>query len=393
MTSPDVYAAKALSQVPRLLTRQDRNPMSPTYGCFDRPYWLDKSTDFPNALTQFSVESLALVYSRQFPGNPYHKQPKVREWCLAGIDFWMRIQHRDGSFDEFYPFERGWAGPTAFLLMAVLDSHRLLGDEFPREREQAFLDAVYRSARFLSEYDEVSVLANHHAIAALTVRMAYDILGEPVLLRGFERKMEEFLKWHTEEGWSYEYGGADPGYLSATISSLGKLHKLHPSPELLAILREAVDFASYFVYPNGFYAGTLGSMQTLHFYPHGFEVVAHDLPMAGAVAETTLQALSDGKLVPPEIMADRYFIYRIPELLWAYLDHRPRLPKLPLMPHEREAFQTYFPMAKIWVSKTNHYYLLINLAKGGVLKVFSLSDGALVYNDGGIIARTTDGRS
>jgi hypothetical protein len=391
MISRDIYALKAISQIPRILTKQDRNPMSPTYGCFDRVFWLDKSIDFPTALAQFSAHSLALVYANQFPSNIYYKQPKIRDWCLAGINFWMRIQHKDGSFDEFYPYERGWAGPTAFLLFAVLESYRLLGDEFPADMEQPLFDAAYRAAKYLADYDEVSVLANHHAIAALAVRMAYDLLGAPELLRGYERKIEGFLKWHTEEGWSYEYGGADPGYLSATVSFLGKLYKLHPSDHLLDILREAVEFASYFVYPNGFYAGTTGSRQTLHFYPHGFEILAHEIPLAGAMAEKMLQGLSEGKLVPPEIMADRYFIYRVPEFLLAYLDYKPRLPDLPPLPHEREPFRRYFPLAKIHVSKTNDYYAVANLGKGGVVKVFALDDGALIYNDCGIIGRTEDG--
>ncbi|MCK4794787.1 MAG: hypothetical protein KAV87_64255 [Desulfobacteraceae bacterium] len=391
MVSHDVYAIKAISQIPRILTKQDRNPMSPTYGCFDRLFWLDKSIDFPTALAQFSVHSLALVYANQFPNNTYFKNPKIRDWCLAGIDYWMRIQHKDGSFDEFYPYERGWAGPTAFLLFAVLDSYKLLGDEFPKEMEQPFFDAAYRSAKYLAEYDEINVLANHHAIAALAVRLAHDVLDVPELLRGYERKVEEFLKWHTEEGWSYEYGGADPGYLSATISFFGKLFKMHPSNELLEILQGAIEFSSYFVYPNGFYAGTMGSRQTLHFYPHGFEILGHEIPLSGAVAERMLQGLSQGKLVPPEIMADRYFIYRVSEFLLSYLDYKPRLSNLPPLPYEREPFQRYFSLAKVYVSRSNEYYAIVNLVKGGVVKVFSLKDGMLIINDCGIIGQTDDG--
>jgi hypothetical protein len=109
-----VYAQKALNQLPRLLGNLDRNPFSPTYGCFHRDYWLDKTSDFPDAVRQFAVHALALVYKYDFPGNLYQGQPKIRDWAIAGLDFWARIQHRDGSFDEFYPYERGWVGPTAF---------------------------------------------------------------------------------------------------------------------------------------------------------------------------------------------------------------------------------------------------------------------------------------
>ena len=42
-----IYADKAISQIPRLLGNMDRNVFSPTYGCFHRDYWLDKTSDFP----------------------------------------------------------------------------------------------------------------------------------------------------------------------------------------------------------------------------------------------------------------------------------------------------------------------------------------------------------
>ena len=74
----NVYAEKALNQIPRLLSLQDRNPYSPTYGSFHRRYWLDKVDDFADGLTQFGVQSLALVYARAvsythltLPTTPY----------------------------------------------------------------------------------------------------------------------------------------------------------------------------------------------------------------------------------------------------------------------------------------------------------------------------------
>jgi hypothetical protein len=86
-----VYLEKALGQLPRLLSLLDRNPLSPTYGCFHREYWLDKTIDFPDAMAQFSVQALALVYARELPGNVYFGQPKVRDWTIAALDYWARI--------------------------------------------------------------------------------------------------------------------------------------------------------------------------------------------------------------------------------------------------------------------------------------------------------------
>src|SRR5215213_1989672 len=143
-----VYLEQALGQMPRLLSLQDRNPYSPTYGSFHRLYWLDKSLDFPDAMAQFAVQALALAWAHDWPGNPYHHQPKIREWIAAGLDYWARIQHADGSFDEFYPYERGWVGPTGFTLYAAIEAYELLRDGLRPDTARRVLAAIRRAAHF-----------------------------------------------------------------------------------------------------------------------------------------------------------------------------------------------------------------------------------------------------
>lgn len=390
----DVYAQKAISQIPRLLSLQDRNPYSPTYGCFHRDYWLYKTSDFPDAVRQFGVHALALVYKHEFPGNIYKGQPKVRDWAIAGLDFWARIQHKDGSFDEFYPYERGWVGPTAFTTYTATEAYGLLQDELPLDVRQRVLVAIRRAALFIAAGEsEADHLANHHAMACLAVWKAYELLGDPDLRQGFEARWKEFLGYHNaDEGWSREYDGVDPGYLSATISFLAKIYQQNPDPAILEVLVQSVEFCSYFVYPNGFYAGSLGSRNTLHFYPHGFELLAGDIPLAGAVADKMSRALAQGKLVPPEIMSDRYVFYRVPEFLQAYLDYAPRPAELPSLPYEQGPFTRYFSQSRIFVANRPRHYVIANLAKGGVVKVFDRQSGQLLFNDGGLIGRLHDGR-
>ena len=394
MSLRDAYAARAISQVPRLLSLQDRNSFSPTYGSFDRTYWLDKTEDFPNALPQFGVLTLALVYRHEFPGNIYRGQPKVRDWAIAGMDFWASLQHKDGSFDEFYPYERGWAGPTAFTTYANLEAYRLLKDEMPQEIVQRVLDAARKAARFIAKGEsEQDMLANHHAVAALAVWKAYEVLGDADLKAGFQRLFQGFLELHNaEEGWSREYDGVDPGYLSATVSFLSKIYQTNRDPEILEVVRQSAEFCSYFAYPNGFYGGSMGSRNTMHFYPHGFEVMAGQIPAAASVAEHMLKALSEGKLVPPEIMADRYLFYRVPELLQAYLDYSARPAAMPPLPYQRGPGTRYFPAARVYAATLPGHYVVANLAKGGVVKVFEKATGRLIVNDCGVIGKLDNGK-
>lgn len=386
------YSDRGLAQVPRLLSLEDRNEFSRTYGSFNREYWLCRSVDFPSSIAQFGVHALALAYTQPFPDNPFHRNPKVLLWTLAAMEDWIRIQKSDGSFDEFYPNERGWAGPTGFLVYAMCDSYRLLSGHIPKDLDERFKRCVAKAGAFLAKYDEPGVLANHHAMAVLPIYEAYALLGDPKLLKGFHVRLDDFLSYCTEEGWCLEYDGADLGYLSATVSFLGKLRKLYTDERIEKVCARAIEYCSYFVLPGGHYGGAMGSRQTLHFYPHGFELFAPENPTAAAVAEAMLQSLWAGRLVPPEIQEDRYFLYRIPELLLSWVDWKPRREPLPALPHAREPFRKSWPGSRMEVRKTPEAYIAMNLAKGGTIQICRASDGRTIVSDCGVIARTSDGK-
>ena len=275
----EAYARLAVDQMPRLPSNLDRNPYSATHSCFHRDYWLNKTSDFPDAVRQFSVHALALSYANERPGNLYHQEPKVRDWTIAGLDLWANIQHQDGSVDESSPYERGWVGPTGFTAFTVIETFQIRRDEIPADVADRVLGAIKRSVHFIAQGEsEEDHLANHHATACLAVWKVYELLEGPALKDGFERLLQGFLSYHNaEEGWSREYDGVDPGYLSAPVSFFAKIYQSNPDPNIFEVLQQSVEFCIYFVYPNGFYAGSLGSRNTLHFYPYGFEILADQI--------------------------------------------------------------------------------------------------------------------
>ena len=111
--SRELFADAALRQIPKILTLLDRNPHSPAYGCFDRNYWHYRMIDFPSGMPQEFVLPLALAYELNIPNNPYHHQPALKNWVEAGILFAARSAHRDGSCDDYFPYERA-GGAAAF---------------------------------------------------------------------------------------------------------------------------------------------------------------------------------------------------------------------------------------------------------------------------------------
>jgi len=63
----NIYALKAVTQIPRILSLEDRNPFSKTYGCFDRRFWLDKAADFPTALALDQNTTQGWCFRRVLP--------------------------------------------------------------------------------------------------------------------------------------------------------------------------------------------------------------------------------------------------------------------------------------------------------------------------------------
>ncbi|MFA6379439.1 MAG: hypothetical protein WCX16_06660 [Candidatus Omnitrophota bacterium] len=387
---PKAYLDAILPQVPRILSLQDRNPFSKTYGCFDRGFWFHRTSDFPSAIRQMGVETLALLWAEKFEDNPYYQNPRILEWCLAGIRYWIRCQHADGSFDEWYPNERGWAGPTGYLLNAMAESYFLLKGAFPQDLKEPFIEAVCKAGYYLVNYNEEFVLANHHAIALLPIYQAYLITEDKALLKGFEKKFTAFERYCYDEGWCLEYDGADIGYLSATVSFLARLYQYWPDKRIERVVKRAVEFSSFFFYPDGFFGGTIGSRETGHFYHFGYEFWSKKIPLAARMAEEGLKSLSVQKLVSPSTQEDHYVLYRMAEYLKAYLEYKLRPSDLPSLPFEKGDFEKTFPQAGLFVKKVGHFYCVINLARGGIIKAFDCEQKKLFLNDAGWMAKFTN---
>lgn len=378
------YSDAALRSIPKLLQLVDRNLYSPTYGSFDRSYWHYRTMDFPCGMYQEFVLPLALVYQHPYPENPYFGKERVREIALAGVDFARRSGHPDGSCDDYFPYERA-LGAAVFSLYAMTESCLVLGGKRPEH-----LEFFARRGQWLLDHNESGQLANHQALAALALQNVFMLTDDARFARGRDNYVEIVKNWQRSEGWFQEYEGADPGYHSCSIAFLAKLMRkveggtIHET--ILKMLRPAVEFAWYFMHPDGSYAGEYGSRNTYHFYPHGFEVMAAHEPKAGQIADQFLHlALPRGSRYFNE--DDRMCAHYVYDWLQSYLDFCPARPA-PL--NERADFTRWFPEARMLVRKTPRYYAVLSLAKGGVLKVAS-EDGPL-YSDTGFIGRLDDGR-
>lgn len=375
----DLYAQEGLRALPRLLGLVDRNPLSPTYGCFDRNHWHYKAIDFPSGMSETGVLPLALVYVNVFPGGErYHRQPRLRELALAGMRFAARTAHPDGAGDDYFPYERA-LGATAFSLYTHTEACRLLD-----VREPDVLAFLVRRGEWLRRHDESGRLTNHQALAALALANLARLTGDARFRESAAARIDRVLAWQDREGWFWEYEGADPGYQTATVDFLAKYRALTDDDRVLEPLRRAVDFCRYFVHPDGSYGGGYGSRNTANVFPAGFEILAAEIPVAGAIASALLAGVRAGRRAYAE--DDRIFFHWTWDFLQAYLHWRPRAPA----PDALTARSRHFTGARLYVREEPGRYAVVSLAKGGVLALFE--GPHRVCTDHGLVGRLADGR-
>ena len=379
--SRDLFGRAALSQIPKILTLQDRNPHSVTYGCFDRNFWQYKIIDFPSGMSQEFVWPLALVHELPLPGNIYYQQPAVKAWAEAGILYAARSAHADGSCDDYFPFERA-GGAAAFSLLACLEAYRRLGLHCPEA-----LRFFRLRADWLAHHHESGRLTNHQALIVLCLMRAGVLLHTDRWEGAIAQRLERVFSWQNSEGWFQEYEGCDPGYHTLTVSCLAQIYALAQALEqngqiakgtidiarLKEVITAAVRLSAHFVHPDGSYGGEYTSRNTYNFFPHGFELAGRWLPEALSVSDRFAQGLEKGLgacYADDHIVGHHTWNYL---LTWedAVKDRPPT--KLPL------PGRTWLQNARVLIDRRANTELYLALNKGGTFKFFR--DNRLVLSD------------
>ncbi|MCP1663171.1 hypothetical protein J2T61_001877 [Methanocalculus sp. AMF5] len=381
------YRNYILQNVPRLLSQLDRDKNSLTYGCFDRNHWHYKIRDFSSIVLQQGTLALALLYSNNFEGNIYHLNPKIKEWIIASLDYWGEVQLRDGSFNEYWPNEHGYP-PTVFSLFSTSESIRLLEKNMPIDRFNDLKERILKSCKFISEHDEIG--AQNQEIASIAaLYSSYLVTGEEWLWEAVDRKVVTVLSRQSKEGWFSEYGSADIGYLSVSLSFLAEYYRMSDDKRVLPALHGIINFLQYFVHPDGTAGGEYGSRNTEYFLVNGLEILAPEYPLAGAIADK-LSILLEEQYKLPDSVDDRYLSHYFLHTYISALLHYRSIESHRTLPCDIETHEKYFEEAKIYVRKSKDYYAIFSLLKG-VIKVYREEKELL--NDCGYLAELTGKRA
>lgn len=381
-----------------LLSEQNRDPYTPTYGCFDRRYWGWKLVDYPEATFQRNVYPLACLLS-QMTKHPLGTTDEPRANVLtnavmAGLHFATRIQHSDGSFDQAFPHEHSF-GATAFLLHPLLEAYRIVRERCTSSLREEVEKMLRRSAGFLSRYDERhGHIANHLAGGVLSLLVSADFFSEAKYERRASELLGRILAHQSSEGWFLEYEGADPGYQTLCLYYLAQVYALRPNDQLRLALERALSFLAWFVHPDGSFGGEYGSRRTSVFYPGGLALLSREFPLANSITRFMLNSIAEGHTVTVRDVD----MGNLAPLLSNYMtllaaNWSDQAPSTPLLPWEEAEGKTEqdFAKAGLYVRRTPHYYAIVGASNGGVLKVFDRQKRSLIWNDGGYVGQSKQG--
>jgi len=367
------YIRYSLHVLVRILSNLDRDPGSPTYGCFDRNYWNYKIRDFSSALLQQGCLSLAIVYSHDFKGNIYFKNPVIREYAIASVSYWAKIQHTDGSFDEYWANERSIPS-TAFSLYAICETCDILKLETKKVNK-----SIRKAVDFLKNHTEDGAL-NQEMAAVAAIRYAGKILKDEKIEAIADRKFELLLAKQSKEGWYSEYQGADIGYLTINLDFLVRYYELSKSPKALESAVKIVNFIKYFIHPDGSIGGEYCTRNTEYFLPYGFEFLKKYELIANSIVEKLMSYINQPDYLN-SCVDERYVLHYVTHSFLKALVFYNEPEKTPELPYEND-FEKYFDDAMIYIKSTPNYYFICSLMKGGVFKVMDKKRGVMHTDTG-----------
>lgn len=388
-----IYRKFALLGAERLVSLLDRRPWSPTYGCLDREYWHYKTLlEFPRAVFQQGVLSLALLHQHPFEGNAFFDRPAVLDWVKAAIRFWAKSQNRDGSLNEWYLHERSFCA-SAFTAWAISETLLLLRKAGEEEFVQASLAPFLRTIAWLESRNN-PLVANQMAASLVALHNAFRLTNDPLRREFYEARKHEVLEMQQEEGWFSEYRGADIGYSFLILDLLAHLGRQTGDDAIRRSVDRLLDFLVYFVHPDGTAGGVYGNRGTSHCFPYGLELRASaGNPAARWIAGNLQRALAGGKVATPLTVDDQYMAYFYVNsftLAAVLKDGEPAgeggRTAAPGIGRRRR----YFAEAGLLVREADGFYAVVNAKKGGIWRAYDKELKA--QGDAGYVVVLEDGR-
>ncbi|MBP6702304.1 MAG: hypothetical protein KA385_02300 [Vicinamibacteria bacterium] len=358
----------------------NRDPASPSYGSFDRAWWGWKFKDFPDATLQYAARLVVPYAEKQGEGCP------LGEWLGAWVRFVASIQHRDGSLDQAYPYERtpGVIFDVLSTFISIYEGPHLSG---PARKQLG--EVIERAAAFSLATDERhGEIANHIAEYAYELAEYARFSGSMSAAAGANRYLDRLLSlFDREEGWFREYEGADPGYQTRSLRYVVKLAGLPGYEGLWDVAARAGEFLHEFVMPDGSIHPMLGTRSTGLLYPSGIEALAVRHPARFAnLATRVRQGWEHGRVPLPSTLDFANAIRLADDAGEASRLMNRELPDVAGPPVGKRSF----PRAGLTIWRSAERHVFVSSYLGGVVVSFepTASGWQLVSEDSGYLLNT-----
>lgn len=386
MNNDNIYKEIALREVNHILSYLDRNVSSSTYGCFDRKYWGWRIGDMPNASLQYGIYPLTWIWKNDSTGK-YKGNKNLFEWIVAAINFWVKIQNRNGSFNQFFPNEQS-VGTTYYTLSAVLYAFENIKDLIDSKFKAKIEDAIARSSDFVLKNDEdYAIISNHIALFAYVNLKLGRIRNDNRFKEKAMKQLDTVFENQSTEGWFMEYEGADPGYQTQCIYYLSECYLLTGDSQIVDKIKKGIEeFLIYFFHPDGSFGGEYGSRNTEIIYPAGFEMLKEKLSACREITRFVHKNISEGKLVSLDSLDDENLLRLSTNYLLASQHANQQISEdtHPVsLPFNSNKTEKDFNEAGISIRGNDKYYSITNFKKGGIIKVFNNKTKMLVCEDNG----------
>lgn len=329
----------------------DRDPNSPTFGCFDRNYWHYKTIDFSSAILQQSVISL---YYLPHIGSKY--KDLASNWLSVAINFWGTLPLHQNGLNEYYPFESSYPA-TAFSLQAISKILMLTSQKI----SQPVKDQIQKTSRYLLDNFEHKALNQQSAgIAALAQLSKMSINIDKYK---YQSIISKFFNSQTIEGWFPEYDGPDLGYLSVTIDMLADYYQVTHDPKAIKAADKAINFLSYFVRPSGEINTIINSRETEYLTPYGLAYFSKTNPKASRIYTAVFNKITSNHFLYS--VDDRYHLHYIGNSIAKAINVKPKLSKS----YQIKPLKTYLIKAKSYVDINEQNTFVISGLKGGSYQI------------------------
>ncbi|MGW0737204.1 hypothetical protein [Streptomyces sp. NPDC002851] len=265
------YAAYLVILAPMANDIEDSDPA--TYGWFTGGWWRTPAEPY-NARIQEHVFTLSWFYAHARPWNPYAGDAALLARLDAALQYYLRLQHDDGSWPEYRPTEHSRAATGFGLIYLSRTLQNLRTAEVLPERRTELRAALHRAMTWFLDPDNATVwvdplvYANQYIAGLAGSALALRLDPDPALRERWAERIG-FVAEHGQSahGFFHEPRGMDVGYnFEVMLSDMAEIHHVTGDPTMLSMTRRFATWLGYtFVHEpdgSGFFTNAAASGRT-----------------------------------------------------------------------------------------------------------------------------------